>query len=312
MNYIRCFTTKSIKIKVVGVAGLNAKYSDIMEMSLNNARKNFMEKTYQYETEEHEGEKRGNGIDRDYSKRVKALGILKAVLNLNKYPEIIECFDISNISGTYAVASKSVFNNGKKDVSLYRKYKIRSKNTPDDYAMMYEVLYRRFNNAVQGKDPLPNIIVVDGGKGQLNVLIKVANEFEEKGLIAPDRIPVLLAIAKAKNMNKNIETDSIYLPNRKNEVNFEKNKEVIFLLMQLRDEAHRFAVAYYSKLKRKSLVASELLNISGVGEKTYKSLIVNMGSVDYIKNTSIIELASVKGVNKTVAKNIFNYFHKRN
>ncbi len=310
LSYIKQFSAKKVKIISAGKTvsnGKKNKYGDIIAMALENAKKNFLEKAGGDGPARtgNEGEKGADGKGREE----KLLGILKDVLRLDKIPEIIECFDISNISGTYAVASKSVLNNGKKDTSLYRKYRIRSKNTPDDYAMMYEALYRRFNNAAAGKDPLPDLIMADGGKGQLNVLVRVSNEFKKKGLIDAKDMPALIAIAKAKDRGKNIETDNIYLPNRKNEVNFGKNKEAIFLLMRLRDEAHRFAVSYFSKLKRKSLVSSELLNIKGVGRTVYKNLMDSLGSVENVKNASINQLSDIKGVNKTAAQNIYDYFH---
>lgn len=351
LDYIKRFTSKKTKIITInaGKYSLNGGKSDvkcggIMSMAADNAKKNFMEKTQRSglrqeigiysdadstdnvkndaknKTKVHQPEGRekaekyhekGIAAPTSFAKEERILELLKAVLHLNKFPEVIECFDISNISGTYAVASKAVFNGGKKAPSMYRKYRIRSKNTPDDYAMMYEALYRRFNNAVQGKDPLPDAIMVDGGKGQLNVLVKVAREFNRSGLVNPDDMPDLFAIAKARDVGKKIETDNIYLPNRKNEVNFGKNTPAVFLLMQLRDEAHRFAVAYYSKLKGKSLVTSELLNIKGVGKNIYKYLMDGFGSVKNVKNASISELSDIKGVNKTAAKNIFNYFHRQ-
>ena len=308
LRYIKQFSSKNVKILYINKIQFNGKknkYGDIMAMALENAKKNFLEKIDGSAGPLYFDMEGMNGKSREE----KLLDELEAILHFDKAPKIIECFDISNISGTYAVASKSVLNNGKKDTSLYRRYKIKSKNTPDDYAMMYEALYRRFNNAASGKDPLPDVIMVDGGKGQLNVLVRVAKEFKEKELIDAKDMPALIAIAKAKDSGKNIETDNIYLPNRKNEINFGKNKEAIFLLMQLRDEAHRFAISYFSKLKRKSLVSSELLNIKGVGKEIYKNLMDSLDSVENVKKASTAQLLSVKGVNKMVAKNIYNYFH---
>lgn len=344
--YIKRFSSKKVKILDTESAVKNRnKYEKAMVMAIENAKKNFFEKADAVGagenaekiegTEGTEGTEEANrdGKEKEYEGTVfKRLNALKNILRLNKIPEIIECFDISNISGTYAVASKAVFRRGEKDTSLYRRYRIKSKNTPDDYAMMYEALSRRFKNAADGKDPLPDVIMVDGGKGQLNVLVKAAKEFKEYANISAESMPHLIAIAKSKDAEnkflernegikssgkssgksfggKNNETDKIYLPNRKNEVNFGKNKEEIFMLMRLRDEAHRFAVSYFSKIKAKSLVTSELLNISGVGKSIYGSLINNFGSVENIKKALPEELASVKGVNKKTAKNIYDYFH---
>ncbi len=328
--YIRQFSSKKVKI-LDAESGKRNKYTAVLAMASENAKKNFFEKT-------------GAGaatdianISENYEKSGKkiALNMLKYFLHLNKIPEVMECFDISNISGTYAVASKAVFKNGAKEASLYRRYRIKSKNTPDDYAMMREVLCRRFDSAANGKDPLPDLIMVDGGKGQLNVLALTAKEFLKSGRINAADMPALIAIAKVKNADgrfaKNLNNlksgewkndaerpvlsakagipDKIYIPNRKNEINFGKNKEAVFLLMRLRDEAHRFAVSYFSNIKTKSLVTSELLNINGVGKKIYVSLINALGSVENIKNAPIERLSGVKNVNKKVAKNIYNHFH---
>ena len=351
-GYIKKYSGK--KVKIVDSESLKRnknRYDTVIQMASENAKKNFFEKNGEdsetgnasdakpaYKTEENAGSA-GAVNDRDINKRhyinskynanSKKLLILKDILRLNKIPEIIECFDISNISGTYAVASKAVLKNGEKDTSLYRRYRIQTKNTPDDYAMMYEALSRRFKGAASGKDPLPDVIMVDGGKGQLNVLVKAAKEFTESENIKKEDMPALIAIAKSKDAytynnyaghnHNNLKSktdpyekggiDKIYLPNRKNEVNFGKNKEQILMLMGLRDEAHRFAVSYFSKIKAKSLITSDLLNIGGVGKKIYGNLIKELGSVESIKKCSIEELSAIEGVNKTTAKNIYDYFH---
>ena len=349
-GYIKKYSGR--KVKIIDPENLirnKNRYDTVIAMASENAKKNFFEKNGgdsetgnasaakpAYETEENAGPA-GAVNDKDINKRhhlsnkdnadSKKLLLLKDILRLNKIPEIIECFGISNISCTYAVASKAVSRNGEKDPSLYRRYRIQTKNTPDDYAMMYEALSRRFKGAASGKDPLPDVIMVDGGKGQLNVLVKAAKEFTESENIKKEDMPALIAIAKSKDAYnnyaghnyKNLKSktdpyekggiDKIYLPNRKNEVNFGKNKEQILMLMNLRDEAHRFAVSYFSKIKAKSLITSDLLNIGGVGKKIYGNLIKELGSVENIKKSSIEELTAVKGVNKTAAKNIYGYFH---
>jgi excinuclease ABC subunit C len=321
LAYFKQFYSKNIKILQIE-KGKKNKYDIIADMALENARKNFLEK-------DDSGAVSGNRESKNGES--KLLEALMFGLHMKKVPLTIECFDISNISGTYAVASKAVFRNGRKDGSLYRRYRIKSKNTPDDYAMMYEALCRRFNNAANGNDPLPDVIIVDGGKGQLNVLVKAAEEFMKKMQISAENMPALAAIAKSKNpdsrfigrskvvknsvvkstSNRNKEIDKIYLPKRKDEVNFGKNSAPIFLLMNLRDEAHRFAVSYFSKIKTKSLTTSELLNINGVGNKTYINLIGSMGSVENIKNASMEMLAAVNGVSKRAAKNVYDYFQEK-
>jgi excinuclease ABC subunit C len=272
----------------------DSKNKDLMVMAMRNAKKNFFEK------------------NASNAKERNILEELMNLLHLKKLPKTIECFDISNISGKYAVASKAVLKNGHKESSLYRKYKIKSKNTPDDYAMMYEALFRRFKNAVNGTDPMADLIMVDGGKGQLNILYEVKKEFA--GLIDEKDMPGIIAIAKAKDINNGVDVDKIYLPNRKNEIkiNFLNKKHLILLLMSLRDEAHRFAVAYHSALKRKGVVTSELFNIKGVGAAAYQNLINAFGDVNKVKQASIEELSSISGLSGKTAKLIYDYFHLQN
>ncbi len=303
---------KKIKLNIPN----NEKNKNLVMIASNNAKNNFYEKNiiggngnsiYKYESINHNNNE-------------KLLESLKRHLNLQKIPKVIECFDISNISGTYPVASKAVFKDGLKETSLYRKYKIRSKNTPDDYAMMYEVLTRRFKNAVDGSDPLPDLIMADGGKGQLNVFTEVKKEF--KDYISEELMPDIISIAKVKEngsralnkrsadfeaggIHKKNFTDKIYLPNRKNEVNIPPN--LILFLMSVRDEAHRFAVTFHSSLKRKAVVTSELLNIKGIGLSSYKKLIDSFGDVNNIKQLQAEDLS--KCVNSKIAKIIYEHFH---
>ncbi len=287
----------------------NEKNKNLVMIASNNAKNNFYDNNNSSEYDRNNNEH-----------NEKLLESLKQYLNLKKIPKIIECFDISNISGTYPVASKAVFKDGLKETSLYRKYKIRSKNTPDDYAMMYEVLTRRFRNAVNGSDPLPDLIIADGGKGQLNVFTEVKKEF--KNYISETLMPNIISIAKVKeNCNNNHDkknadfiadgiskknfTDKIYIPNRKNEVNMPSN--LILFLMSVRDEAHRFAVTFHSSLKRKSVVTSELLNIKGIGASSYKKLIDSFGDVNNIKHLQVEELS--KCVSSKIAKIIYEHFN---
>ncbi len=313
---------KTIKLNIPN----NEKNKNLVMIASNNAKNNFYEKNAVKIDKIHSSRDNGGYDDNIYEyahnnyHNEKLLESLKQHLNLKKIPKIIECFDISNISGTYPVASKAVFKDGLKETSLYRKYKIRSKNTPDDYAMMYEVLTRRFKNAVDGSDPMPDLIMADGGKGQLNIFTEVKKEF--KDYISEALMPDIISIAKVKENSKsaynkkkaNVEaggvykknfTDKIYLPNRKNEVNIPPN--LILFLMSIRDEAHRFAVTFHSSLKRKAVVTSELLNIKGVGLSSYKKLIDSFGDVNNIKQLKIEELS--KCVNSNLAKIIYEHFN---
>lgn len=328
MSYIKSSYGRKVNIKK------SETNPNLSVMATDNAKKHFMEKSsssggYGDVSEKSGGYAEGQGTDAAAPPRKnnKALEILKTRLNTVQTPKTIECFDISNISGTYAVASKAVLENGKADTSKYKRYKILTKNTPDDYAMMYEALSRRFNNGVSGKDPFPDIIMVDGGKGQLNVLTGVAREFTDKGLINPESAPVFIAIAKARDKDFALRAglsgagrpsagaskilDSVYVPNRKNPVNFGTGKEAVLLLMRLRDEAHRFAVSYHSGLKRKALVTSELLQIKGVGPAVYKLILRELGSAGAVKKASLEDISGIKGINKNIAQKIYDYFREQ-
>jgi len=220
---------------------------------------------------------------------------LKKYLKLPRIPRHIECFDISNISGKLAVGSMVVFEDGMPKKSKYRKYKIDIPG-PDDYAMMRDVLIRRYSKIVsENASEKPDLIIVDGGKGQLNVAVDVLNSFDI------DSIPVI-GLAK--------EFEHVFLPNIPNPLILPKNSDALHLLQRIRDEAHRFAVTYHKKLRSKELKYSILDGIKGVGEKRKIKLLKHFGDINNIKSASIEELASVESINKNLARNIHEHLHK--
>ncbi|MFX1426410.1 MAG: excinuclease ABC subunit UvrC [Promethearchaeota archaeon] len=211
--------------------------------------------------------------------REEVLKEAKDVLNLPKEPRIIEGFDISNIEGKDATGSMVYFLEGKPNTKYYRHFTIRSKSTPDDVAMMKEVLKRRYSMILKRNLELPDLIVVDGGKGQLNVGISV---LQDLGLEIP-----IIGLAK--------KYEEIYIPYQKDPIVLPKNSSLLKLFQRIRDEAHRFAVRLHKKQRKKRLIGSILDDIEGVGPITRNKLLNHFGSVANIKEATIEELSQLIG-----------------
>jgi len=227
---------------------------------------------------------------------------LQEKLSLTKLPRRIECYDISNISGKNAVGSMVVFQDGEPDKSGYRRFRIKAPDEPDDYGMMREVLTRRFT----GPDPLPDLVVVDGGKGQLNVALSVLSELKIKldviGLAKEERA-YLAAKNKLRGKAAKAE-DRVYLPRRKDAVYLSSRPAALTLLQRVRDEAHRFAVSYHHKLKQKNDFSSILDTIPDIGRERRKLLLKHFGSLSQVQNASIPDLQKVPGIGKELAEKI--------
>lgn len=235
-------------------------------------------------------------IIKNHEKEVRgALVDLKKYLKIPKIPRRIEAFDISNISGKLSVGSMVVFEDGVPKKSKYRKYNIKIEG-PDDYAMMKDVLTRRYSKiAPDDEDKKPDLILVDGGKGQLNVALSVLNSLSLKD------IPVI-GLAK--------EFEHIFIPQVSSPIILPRNSEALYLLQRIRDEAHRFAVTQHKKLRSRELKRSILDGINGIGEKRKIKLLKHFGDVENIKKAKIDEIASVEGINRNLAVNIYRHLHK--
>ena len=216
---------------------------------------------------------------------------LKKYLKLEKLPRVIEGYDISNISGKFAVGSKVSFKDGKPNKKGYKHFKMETPG-PNDFAMMEELLTRRLK--MVDSDPEPDLMVIDGGKGQLGMVCGV---LEKLNLT---HIPVI-GLAK--------EFEEIYVPNSRRPIIIPKNNKALHLLQQVRDESHRFAITYHRKLRSKNIQASSLDDIAGVGKKRKVSLLKEFGSIENIKNASVDDLAKTEGMNLKTAKNVYNYYH---
>ena len=230
---------------------------------------------------------------------LRSLEELKETLELKYFPEVIEGFDISNISGKHAVGSVVVFKNAISANSEYRRFKIENVQGIDDYAMLREVIGRRYSRILREKKVLPNLILIDGGKGHLSSAERIIHE-----LGISEKVD-LACIAKGKFRN-NVETDEVLLPGKKNSVYFRENSPSRFLLQRIRDESHRFAISYHRKLREKSSLVSPLESVSGIGKKKRLLLLKNFGSLDAIRRASLIELQTVSGITEKLAQKIMS------
>jgi excinuclease ABC subunit C len=218
---------------------------------------------------------------------------LRDVLSLPRQPNRIDCFDISNLGGSLAVGSMVVFQDGEPNKSEYRRYRIRTVEGQDDFAMMREVIERRVRDAMEGGTPLPDLIMVDGGKGQLSTAVEVLKEFNL------DSTQPIIGLAKKQ--------EQIFLPGQSDPVVLDNHSPILHLLQRIRDEAHRFAITYHRKLREKALTSSILDYIPSIGPKRKQSLIQQFGSIEGIRDASIDELRSVNGITQRIAEDIRKY-----
>ena len=230
---------------------------------------------------------------------LRSLEELKETLGLKHFPEVIEGFDISNISGKYAVGSVVVFRNAMAEKSQYRRYKIGGVKGIDDYSMLREVVGRRCSRLVREEKPLPNLILIDGGRGHLSSVEKIIRELD-----ISDEVD-LACIAKGKLRN-NVETDKVFLPGRKDSVFFQENSPSRFLLQYIRDESHRFAISYHRKLRDKSTLVSPLESVPGIGKKRRLLLFKNFGSLEGIRGASTNQLQAIPGITENLARKILD------
>lgn len=230
----------------------------------------------------------------------KGLEEIKSKLGLFKIPHRIECFDISHFQGTETVASQVVFEDGRPSKEHYRRYIIQTVTGIDDFKSMYEVLDRRFKHTEYDE---PDLIIVDGGKGQLSQAVKILKEIKK------EHIPVV-GLAKARTeadyQAADVESseERFFLPGRANPVTFKANSEALQILVGLRDEAHRFAITFHRKRREDRSLASELDEISGLGAKRKQILLKNYESIEAIKEADPEEIAQLKTFNRVLADRI--------
>lgn len=247
-------------------------------------------------------EKGSQRIKKNLDESYKALEELKELLELDEVPNRIEAYDISNIQGVESVGSMVVFERGMPSKSNYRRFRIKTVKGPNDYKSMEEVLERRINRGLdqgdmKGFNKMPDLILMDGGKGQTNIAEEVIYNY---GL----KIPVCGMIKDDKHTTRGL----IY---QNKEIEFNKDNRVYRLIYRIQEEAHRFAIDYHRNLRDKTLFKSELDNIENIGEKRKLNLLKEFGSVESIKNKSIEELSDVEGMNIRAAESVYNYFRQK-
>lgn len=233
-------------------------------------------------------------LSSDDEQRAALLLRLKNRLRMDRLPLRIECFDNSNILGTSPVSGMVVFQNGSPSRRDYRKYVIQTVEKPDDYAAMAEVLKRRYGKGEKSK-PFPDLIMVDGGKGQLNIATAVMRELGIAGTFH------LIGIAK-KDEKAGETRDKIYLPGRANPVNLGQDDTVYNLLQRIRDEAHRHAIAFHRSRRGKRALASVLDAVPGIGPQRKRALLGHFGSIKKIRAATLEELKDVPGISQAVAE----------
>jgi excinuclease ABC subunit C len=267
----------------------------LMETVVNNAREEFLRHRM----------KRAS----DHNARSRALSELQAVLDLPEAPLRIECYDMAHLQGTDYVGSMVVMEDGLPNKREYRRFRVKDVAGNNDYAAMKEVLHRRLSAYINERDDdqmdsdsrpkkfsyPPQLLLVDGGKGQLGVAIEVVHEL---GL--ENEIPVA-AIAK--------KYEEIYIPGRSEPIRIPRGSESLFLLQRIRDEAHRFANTFHRESRSKRMVASSLEGIDGLGEVRAKRLLKDLGTVKAIKSASMEELMALSWLPENVARNVYAHFH---
>ncbi len=266
---------------------------ELVSMAYSNAKVNLSEKRIRY---------------------VKNMDILKHVkyeIKLDRLPKVVEAFDISHLSGTMTVASMVCWKNNFPSNQDYRKFKIRNISGPDDFAGMKEVLTRRYSRTLSEGGALPDMILIDGGKGQINIAAKV---LEELGIL--NKVD-LIGLAKGRSerksgrsRGKNIDYEYVVKPNQKNEIRMRRNSDVLYFLQNIRDESHRFAIEYQRKLKRKHTLHSKIDDVPGIGPKRRRLLLNHFGSLTGLKQASTEEILQVPGIPEKLAVKIWTLLNQ--
>ena len=235
---------------------------------------------------------------REWERSEGALTELMQIIGMDVFPHRIECFDNSHIQGRDTVGSMVVFIDGKPDKTLYRRFRTKQNTGGDDYLAMREHLTRRFRRTIDGDEKfaeLPDLLIVDGGIGQLNVALEVLNDFG---------LAYISCIGLAE------KNEEIILPDEKESVILARSSPVLQLLQRVRDEAHRFAITYHRNLRARNSLYSVLDSIKGIGDRRKRALYEKFLTIDAIKAADMDELKSADGMNAAAAKSVYDYFHQ--
>jgi excinuclease ABC subunit C len=252
----------------------------LIDLSIRNAKYHRLDQLKQTkitDPERHEG---------------RIMAQMKSDLRLSEAPTHIECFDNSNIQGTHAVAACVVFKNGKPSKKEYRHFNIKTVEGPDDFASMTEVVYRRYKRLLDEDQQLPQLIIIDGGKGQLSASLKSLDALNLRGKIA------IIGIAK--------RLEELFYPDDPIPLYLDKKSETLKIIQQLRNEAHRFGIEHHRNKRSKTALNSELESIVGIGEKTILELLKKFKSTQRVSFAALDELEQVVGVSKALI--VYNYY----
>jgi excinuclease ABC subunit C len=234
---------------------------------------------------------------------------LRQRLHLSRLPRRIECYDISTIQGRFSVGSGVVFTDGRADKGQYRRYRIREVPGQNDFAMLAEIFLRRFRSEKVDQDGLPDLVVVDGGIGQLNAAAGIISELGLEGSFN------LVSLAKSRVAHGMTEatiqksSERVFLQGRRNPVVLRQNSAPLLLLAAIRDEAHRFAIEYHRKLRGKEGIASGIDQIPGIGAKRSTILLRHFGSLQKLKEAAVEEITAVEGMTSAAASKLHIWLH---
>jgi excinuclease ABC subunit C len=255
----------------------------LLELSYKNALLYMKEKTNQYEK-----------LDPDLKKE-RLLSTIQKDLRLKDLPVHMECFDNSNLQGSFPVSACVVFKNAKPNKKEYRHFNINTVEGPNDFASMYEALTRRYSRLIEQKHSLPQLIVIDGGKGQLSSSVKALKDLGIYGKVA------IIGIAK--------RLEEIFYPEDNLPLYLDKKSETLRVIQHMRDEAHRFGITHHRNQRSKGTIASKLTEIKGIGNETAADLLRTFKSVARIKKSTLDEIAKVVGPSKAAI--IVNYYREQ-
>ena len=277
---------KSVR-RIYVVCPQKGRKKELVSMAFSNAKVNLSEQRSRF------------------AKNTNILKHVKHEIKLNRLPEVVEAFDISHLSGTMTVASMVCWKKNSPSNEDYRKYKINNISGPNDFASMKEVLTRRYSRTLAEGKNLPDLILIDGGKGQINIAAKVLTEL---GIL--QKVD-LIGLAKGRSerkrgrsCGKNVDYEYVVKPNQKNEIRMHRNSDVLFFLQNIRDESHRFAIEFQRKLKRKNTLHSQIDNIPGIGPKRRQLLLKHFGSLTGLRHAALEEILQVPGIPEKLAKEI--------
>lgn len=228
------------------------------------------------------------------------LEALQTALEIDSIPQRLECFDISHTQGENPVASAVVFDQQGPKKDAYRRFNIKNVQSGDDYAAIQQAVYRHFKKLKEKEEPLPDVLIIDGGRGQLHEAEKVLEELQVTGVVT-------ISIAKGPGRKPGFET--VYQSGRNSPLNFEPDEQALHLLQQVRDEAHRFALTTHRGQRGKKRVQSTLEDIAGIGEKRRQQLLQRFGGLQGLKQASVQDIARVPGISKQLAHRIYNTLH---